>query len=520
MWPVRGVGVGYWRRAGLTGSRFVACPFGGPGARMYRSGDLVCWGADGQLRYFGRADEQVKIRGYRIELGEIQAALAGVDGVEQAVVIAREDRPGDKRLVGYVTESVTAAVDPAGMRAALAERLPAYMVPAAIMVVEALPLTANGKLDTRALPAPEYQDVDRYRAPAGAVEEILAGIYAQVLGLERVGVDDSFFDLGGDSLSAMRVIAAINTALDSHLAVRTLFDAPSVSSLGQQLGRPDSAVEVVPVEVLKEGTGVPLCCIHDGFGLSWSYRALGNYLDCPIIGINQIPQNGEAEPGSIRSMAASYADRLQAVYPAGPYKLLGWSFGGVVAHELAIELQRRGCEVQRLVLLDPALSANRVIARNRALAESHVLEHILRTNRIDIPVQLRPLTYRQVEELIQQREAVEFALPPRQLLEVMVRSVNASQLHLLEHVPDVFDGDTVIFSAARNGNEINGRRSRLMSRWPGLRARMATRSHLQSWRPYLAGDITEYSVDCTHYEMMTIRSLSAYGKRLKLLLET
>ena len=227
-----GVGCGYWRRAALTASRFVACPFGGPGARMYRSGDLVCWRPDGQLDYMGRADEQVKIRGFRIELGEVAAALAEVAGVDQAVVVAREDRPGEKRLVGYVT----GAVELAGIRARLAERLPDYMLPAAVVGLEVLPLTVNGKLDKRALPAPEYGGVGRYRAPSTPTEEILAGIYARVLGLERVGVDESFFDLGGDSLLAMRVIAAVNSGLDAGLSVRTVFDAPSIAQLAPRIG--------------------------------------------------------------------------------------------------------------------------------------------------------------------------------------------------------------------------------------------------------------------------------------------
>ena len=253
-----GVADGYVGRAGLSASRFVACPFGEPGARMYRTGDLVRWGADGQLRYVGRADEQVKIRGYRIELGEIQAALSGLDGVEQAVVIVREDRPGDKRLAGYVTGTV----EPTVARAALAERLPAYMVPAAVMVLGTLPLTVNGKLDRRALPAPKYQDGDHYRAPANAVEELLAGIYAQVLGVEPpqlVGVDESFFDLGGDSLSAMRLIAAVNAALDAGLAVRAVFEAPTVAQLATRIGGDEGRLEPLTASERPDGGSVVVC---------------------------------------------------------------------------------------------------------------------------------------------------------------------------------------------------------------------------------------------------------------------
>ena len=174
---------------------------------MYRTGDLVCWGPDGQLRYVGRSDEQVKIRGYRIELGEVQAALAATDGVHQAEVIVREDRPGDKRLVGYVTGTA----DPAVVRAALAQRLPVYMVPAAMVVIDALPLTVNGKLDRRALPARNTRTpilpraCHRGRGDPG--RHLRPGA-----GLERVGVDESFFELGGDSILSMQVVARARAA--------------------------------------------------------------------------------------------------------------------------------------------------------------------------------------------------------------------------------------------------------------------------------------------------------------------
>ena len=487
-----GVGCGYVRRAALTASRFVACPFGGPGTRMYRTGDLVWWGADGQLRYVGRADDQVKIRGYRIELGDVQAALAGLDGVEQAVVIAREDRPGDKRLVGYVTGTA----DPAEIRAQLAERLPAYMVPAAVVALAALPLTVNGKLDTRALPAPEYQDADHYRAPATRAEEILAGIFAEVLGLERVGVDDSFFDVGGDSLSAMRAIAAINNRLGTQLAVRTLFHAPSVASLSQQLGTNASEAEVVPIEILKEGTGIPLFCIHPGGGMSWPYQRLGNHLDCPIIGIQQTLRSEETEPRSIRDMAKNYADRIREFYPAGPYNLLGWSFGGVVAHELAIELQRRGCAIERLILLDaqPAIDGS-VTVPNHAPVDQHTLEEVLRFYRIDLPEQDGSLTYEQIEELVRERAAAEF---PRykQLLEWIDQNLDDNRALQEAHEPGVWNGDVIIFSAGRDDSNSGS-------------------SVLEEWRPYVAGDITEFAIDCTHEEMLTAESLSLYGQQLK-----
>lgn len=357
---------GYANDPGRTAERFVPNPFEGPGVRMYRTGDVVRWTSDGQLYFLSRVDDQVKLRGFRVELGEVEAVVDALAGIAQCAAIVREDRPGDHRLVAYVVGKEGVQPNPAKVRAEAAAVLPEYMVPAAVVVMDVLPLTPNGKVNRRGLPAPDYNG-EGGRAPRDERERVLAGMFAETLGLDSVGVDQSFFDLGGHSLLATRLIALVRAELEVDLPLRTLFESPSVEQLAASLleeGADDGRRAFETLLPLR-GTGSlpPLFCVHPASGFGWGYAGLMPHLgpDRPIYALQSRGLVGEEGglPRSVHEVAKDYLREVRTVQPEGPYHLLGWSFGGIVAHRVACLLREAGEEVAYLGLMDsfPRLEA-------------------------------------------------------------------------------------------------------------------------------------------------------------------
>ena len=352
-----GTAAGYLNRPGLTSTRFVANPYGPAGARMYRTGDIVRWLPDGDVSFVGRVDDQVKIRGIRIELGEIEAAIGRHPAVRQVVVLVCDDPGGTKRLVAYVESDGVTAAD---LRRHAGGGLPDYLIPSVFVVMDALPLTVNGKLDRKALPAPVWGGGAGGRAPRTDTERVITGIFADTLGVTGVSIDDNFFDLGGHSLLATRMISRIRHETGIALSIRQLFTAPTPAALAEHIDTgPDADTGSDALAVLlplrATGSRPPLFCVHPAAGISWVYSGLLRHLgaDQPIYGLQAARFTRPDTPdASIAAMVGDYLAEIRTVQAHGPYHLLGWSFGGVVAHAIAARLRADGEQVAFLSILD------------------------------------------------------------------------------------------------------------------------------------------------------------------------
>ena len=362
---------GYLDDDGLTRERFLVNPFTGRrDDRMYRTGDLGRYRADGVVEFAGRADSQVQVRGFRVELGEVEAALGAHPDVTDATVVAREESPGDTRLVAYLVSST--ALRPAELRRFLGEHVPGYMVPARFVSLDALPLTPNGKVDRAALPAPDRSWLDTgepFVTPRDPLETELAELWAEILGVERVGVTQSFFDLGGHSLSALRLCVQIHRRLGRRLALASLFRAPTVE---QQAGllrdRDEAAGHRALVAIQPRGANPPLFCVPGHAGTVLCFHELARRLapDQPLYGLE--PRglaDGESPRLRVEDMAADYLHEIRALQPGGPYFIGGFCFGGLVAFEMAQQLLACGERVALLALFD---AHGRVSARAGGVA--------------------------------------------------------------------------------------------------------------------------------------------------------
>jgi amino acid adenylation domain-containing protein len=357
-----GVARGYWNRPELTAERFVDDPFE-PGGRLYRTGDLAAWRSDGAIEFHGRADGQVKLRGFRIELGEIETQLLAQAELAAATVVVRDDA-GDPRLVAYVVPRAGAVLDLDAVRARLAQALPRYMLPSALVALDQLPMTPNGKVDRRALPAPSARRADLgggYLAPEGDLERAIARIWAEVLGVDRVGASDNFFDLGGSSLLLVAARSRLSGVLGRTLPMVVLFQYPQVRTLAAHLAGLGANTAVAPscLVQLQRGAGVtrpaPMFFVHGGGGHAVVYRDLARAID------PDRPAYGFAASGlerdqplhtSVEDMASHYLELARAVHPDGPYLLVGASLGGMIAYEMARRLSAAGHAVPLCALLD------------------------------------------------------------------------------------------------------------------------------------------------------------------------
>ncbi|WP_334016563.1 amino acid adenylation domain-containing protein [Burkholderia gladioli] len=497
-----GVARGYLNRPDLTAQRFLADPFaraeGDAEARMYRTGDLARYQPDGNIVFLGRNDEQVKVRGFRVEPREIETQLATHEAVREAIVIARQDPAGNARLLAYVSlqDAAPCAELVRDLREHLAARLPEYMVPAAFVVLDALPLTRNGKVDRRALPEPDDEAFvqAQYEAPQGETEQTIAVLWAELLGVERVGRHDNFFALGGHSLLATRMLARLRESFGHDVSIRTLFEAPTVSQLAPRVHtavQSDALAMLLPIQTL--GSKPPLFCIHPAGGFSWPYAGLAHHLpDRPLYGLQaRALAEADEQVESIEEMALDYVRQIRDVQPSGPYHLLGWSLGCHIAHAIATQLQLAGESVALLAMLDGYPMAE--IEAISSPTEAEVMGVLMQAfSDSQQPTTAEPLTIATLKAQLARSNPM-FQTISEPTFASIVRQFQIAPALAGMFAPEIFHGDVLFLRAVLSQADAYPQRE------------------VSAWQPYVQGRIETHDVECLHETMMSAQALARIG---------
>ncbi|HST23392.1 MAG TPA: thioesterase domain-containing protein, partial [Blastocatellia bacterium] len=431
----------------------------GAGERVYATGDLARYRDDGNLTYLGRRDDQVKVRGYRIELGEIESLLESEAGVRQAAVVVNE-KGGQKRLIGYVVMSDEQQIEEADMKRRLRSKLPDYMVPARIVLLEQMPLMTNGKLDRRALTALAFTDAvsgESFIPARDIVELKLVQIFEEVLGVRPVGVGDDFFQLGGHSLLAVRVISKIQSVFSKDLPLNALFQETTAEALAMLLrGESDMKSQSCLVTIESRGIKRPFFCVHHAGGNVFGYVALSRNLgaDQPFYGLQSKGMDGaSAFLDTIEDMAAYYIEQLRTLQPTGPYLLGGFSLGGVIAFEMAQQLRDQGQKVALLALLDTGAPGLEKIDEDQSDAALLAGFAFILAPSIEYLSQLGP--DEQLAYILEEAKRANLVPPDfglsdaRHLFEVFKANVRASQTYR----PGVYSDRITLFRATEQFRE-------------------------------------------------------------------
>ncbi len=402
---------GYFNQPQLSAERFIPDPFSPRGGRLYRTGDLARFNADGVIEYVGRLDHQVKIRGFRIELGEIESCLLQSPAVREAVVVAREAVTGTQ-LIAYVVPHASEVSNEQQqqqalrqtLKAELGSQLPGYMVPGHLMVLTAMPLSPNGKLDRKALPLPEFnQPHATFRAPQTPLETALAELWQEVLHVERVSLDDNFFELGGHSILAIQFIGALNTRLGIKLALQQMLAHPTVETLARFIAMDhQQQVQCVVELTAANASASPLFCLHPSGGIVFCYQPLAQRLSqhTRTFGImHKGFADKDASTQTWAEMIAEYTEQIVARHPEGPYRLMGWSLGGAIAMDVAAALERQGRQVTFLGLVDTTLPENIFPADlPRKPREEDNPDYLSADNELSVAVEMFSLMFAHLEE--------------------------------------------------------------------------------------------------------------------------